>query len=469
MLSGNYINTFAQSYKPVIEWKKFFPADPRLIVKSGYLIVPENRKKPQGKRIKMPFIFIRRPGQDPKKNVSLYSVGGPGYSTIAGMDSIGYEFGYLKFGGTIMFDQRGTKNSFPSLVCPEIGEAIRRSYRKSLNKDSLVNLAAKTARERFAKAGIDLSCYNTLECAEDINDLRQALGLDSLNLIGLSYSGGLMLTVARNHPEAVRTLILRSPLPGFVNYEEHALVNFNEALEQVFANCQADSANRAYLNLKERFHHYFSDISGKKFTIDYLEKGSSDSIRVSYDKSDLLTVIDDMLSGGDAHGAPKAMVDIMDGKHASYIRELLDGYFAGNNAVAKGMRYSVFCSEQVQFADERIKQQQSNILPWLTGYRYNDVNPAICSCWKVNAEPASVKIPVASSVPTIIVGGDADPGCSLFYNRLIKRAMPNSQIMIRHNEGHGSGFKVDGVDYLELFLAHPYQKLVSRSKDLIIE
>lgn len=133
------------------------------------------------------------------------------------------------------------------------------------------------------------------------------------------------------------------------------------------------------------------------------------------------------------------------------------------------MRYSVFCSEQTDLSDEELAKRQDVILPWLAGFRYNNVNPAICDCWKVKPEPASVKAPVFSSVPTIIVGGDLDPGCSLYYNRLIKRSMPNAQLLIRHNEGHGCGFKAAGVDYLELFLANPFKKLVSHSKDVLVD
>ncbi|HZY38513.1 MAG TPA: alpha/beta fold hydrolase [Mucilaginibacter sp.] len=460
---------WSQSYKPVIEWKHFYPADPRLIVKSGYLVVPENRQHPDSKKIKVAFIFLRRPDQSATKNVSLYTVGGPGYSTINGIDSMGYEFGYLKFGGTVMFDQRGTKMSEPCLACGEIDEAIRRSYAEGKSQDSLVLQAVKDCRKRLTGQGIDLSAYNTLEAAEDINDLRKTLGLDSLNLIGLSYSGGLMLTVARNHPEAVKTLILRSPLPGFVNYDESGLINFTEALEQVFENCRLDSASELYSGLKERFHQYFTSVTGKKFKLRYLPKSAKDSVTITYDKSDLLDVIDGMLSSGEVKGVPRVMLDLMAGKHQRYINDMMDGYYSGNIAISTGMRYSAFCSEQTDFANLALQKSQDTILPWLSGYRYNDVTPAICRCWNVPREPAEVKTPVFSSVPALIVGGDADPGCSIQYNRLIKRTLPNAQLLIRHNEGHGSGFKVNGVDYLEMFLAHPYQKLVSQSKDLRIE
>lgn len=312
MLSS--LSAYCQHYNPTIEWTKPVPADARLIVKSGYLVVPENRQKPAGRTVKLPFYFIRRPDQHPTQNISLYMVGGPGYSTTAGIDSIGYEFGYLKFGGTIMFGQRGTKTAQPCLECSEVDEAIRQSLRKGLSRDSLVLAAVEKCRKKLTANGIDLSSYTTIESAEDINDLRIALKLDSLNLIGLSYSGGLMMTVARNHPEAVKTLILRSPLPGFVNYDEHALINFNEALEQVFKNIRQDSTNQQYYDLRQRFHNYFTAISDKHFYIKYLEKGTSDSLSISYSKSELLEVINDRLSNGEMTGTPEVMLDMINGK-----------------------------------------------------------------------------------------------------------------------------------------------------------
>lgn len=54
-----------------------------------------------------------------------------------------------------------------------------------------------------------------------------------------------MLTVARNHPEGIKALLLNSPLPGYVKYEEHALLNHNEALDQLFDDVEADSVQNA--------------------------------------------------------------------------------------------------------------------------------------------------------------------------------------------------------------------------------
>jgi len=461
---------YSQKYKPIIEpFSGMVKADPRLILKTGYLVVPENRNKPAGRKVKIPFLYVRKPDQDPRKNLTLYTTGGPGYSTTLNIDSISYNSGFLAFGGFIAFDQRGTKRAKPCLDCLEVASAIKRSYMEGKNKDSLVLAAVQQCRNRFTTQGVDLSAYNTIESAEDINDLRLALNIDSLNLVGISYSGGLMLTMARIHPEGVRTLILNSPLPAYVNFEEHALFNINEALEQVFNNCETDSSSSIYKNLRASFHQYFTSITGKKFTISYREKDSNKSINVIYTKNELLDAVIDRLNSRQVNTVAGVIVDVINGGHDKYVREVLDGYFTGDAGLSLGMRYSVYCTEQIAYADPQLEKQQAQILPWLAGYHFNNVNHAICDCWQVKPEPKGAKQPVYSSIPALISAGDIDPDCRPFYNRLIKRYMPNSQLLIIHNKGHAPGFTVDGTDYVKLFLDNPYRKLISKSKNLIVE
>lgn len=459
--------SFGQHDKALIEpYPGMVRADARLILKTGYLVVPENRSLPDGRKIKIPFLFVRRPDQDPRKNVTLFTTGGPGYSTTANIDSISYNSGFLKFGGFIAFDQRGTKRAQPCLDCAEVAESVKRSYREGKDRDSMVIKAVKQCRNRFIKQGIDLSAYNTIESAEDMNDLRLALNIDSLNLVGISYSGGLMLTMARNHPDGVRTLILNSPLPGYVNYEEHALLNINEALEQVFTDYEKDSSNTRYANLRERFHQYFTAITGRKFSLLYKENNKS--IKLVYTKNELLDAIINRLNAQQFKVIPALINDLINGTHDKYVSEVLDGYFKGDNALSLGMRYSVYCSEQIAYSDATLEKQQELLVPWLYGYSFNNVTHPICACWQVKPEPEIVKTPVYSKIPALISAGDIDPDCRPFYNTLIKRYMPDSQLLVIHNKGHAPGFTVDGIDYVKIFLDNPYKQIVSQSNNLIV-
>lgn len=460
-----------QAYQPRIEPATCpIKVDPRLVVRYGYLVVPENRQRPRGRQVKVPFLFARRPTQPATRGICLYSTGGPGYSTTAPIDSIGYQSGLLKYGGVLLVDQRGTQRAQPCLDCPEVPQALQQAYRTGRSKDSLVRLAVTQCRKKFTRQGIDLSAYTTLESAEDLNDLRRALGLDSLNLLGISYSGGLMLTVLRNHPEAVRSLLLNSPLPGTVNYEEGGLLNVNEALEQVFRACERDSAAPGvYRPLRAQFHAYFSALTGKSFAFAYREPGTRDSLHLTYGKAELLEALVSRLNSEQASTVPAVIRDLVRGRHLPYVREQVDRVFAGDPALALGMRYSVYCSEQLAYADPRLEKQQETVVPWLAGYPVNNVDRAICACWAVRPEPPTVKAPVYSAVPVLLTAGGLDPWCRPFYNQLLRRTLPNSQLLLFPDRGHAPGYGLQGTDYAELFLAHPYQKLRSTSAKLLIE
>jgi pimeloyl-ACP methyl ester carboxylesterase len=443
-------------------------ADPRLILKTGYLVVPENRNVPTGRKLKLPFFLVRRPDQDAHKNISLYMTGGPGYSTTAGIDSISYNSGFLKYGGFIAFDQRGTRRAIPNLEANEVYEAIKQSYREGRNKDSLMLLAVKKARNRLVAEGVDLSAYNTAESVEDINDLRLALGLDSLNLVGISYSGGLMLSVAQIHPEAVRLLLLNSPLPAFVSYEESALKNINEALEQVFMNCAADSPV-IYKDLKIRFQHYFTALDNRRFSIRFPEKTGLDSLTIRYGKQELLDAIINRLNTAQVKSVPFVISEIISGRPEPYVREILNGYFAGNPLVSLGMRYSVYCSGQIAFASRTIEAKEEKRFPWLAGYAFNNVDQLVCNCWQVKPVNAAVRLPVLSRVPALISAGDVDPWCRPSFNRLIKRGLPHAQLLILHDKGHGAGFSSDGVNFLDAFMKAPLKPLKASHTGVLIK
>lgn len=462
---------FAQRYVPVIEpCPCLTKTDPKLKTVCGNLVVPENRQKPGGNKVKIPFVFARRPDQDSTRNILLMTTGGPGYATIQVGDSMRFNSGWFDFGGFISFDQRGTKNAKPCLDCEGIDEAIRRSYKEGLSKDSLVGIAVTNCRNKFITQGIDLSAYNTVESAADISDLIKLLHIRSITLLGISYSGGLMLTVARNHPESISSLLLNSPLPSYVNYEEHALFNHQESLTHLFDNLEADAVqNAAFPGLRKRFEEYFTSIAGKKYTISYLPAGASDSIKITYSKNELLDAIFDRMNNGQFSIVPAVILDLVEGKQEKYIREVLDGKFRGNTSISYGMRLSVYCSEQIAYSDKKLVKKQNEQLPWLAGYPFNNVNHEICDCWKVQPTPSYLKTPVYSSIPALVSSGGYDPWTRPFYNRLIKRTMPHAQLLFIRNRAHVSGFGPSGTTYLTDFMKDPFKKLVSDNKNVAIE
>ncbi|HEY4327275.1 MAG TPA: alpha/beta fold hydrolase [Mucilaginibacter sp.] len=459
-----------QTYTPRIEpCACAFKADSSLKTHCAYLVVPENRSKPNGKTIKLPYIYVESSNPNKHKDPVLYTAGGPGASSLRGVRFI-HNRAFMKDRDYIAFEQRGTTYAQPCLSCDGMGEAIKQAYRKNLPLNNTIIEEAKKCRKTLVAAGNDLSAYNTIENAADIEDLRRALNIDSINLIGISYSGGLMLTVMRNYPEHIRAVILDSALPGFVNYEEDALFSINEAFNRIFNNCERDSINKPlYANLRERFQQYFSSIADKEFALRYLEKGSKDSIAIKYHRSELLDfLVDKLQDNGALKNIPYLVTEVIAGHQKGYMTWYFDNIFNSGGSNTLGMRFSMYCSEQIAYADQKLIDKQNDIFPYLAGYRFNNVDHPICDCWDVKPIGSIAKTPVYSNIPVLLSSGDTDPYCRPFYNDLIHHYTPNSQRLLFTDKTHGPILNTRvGDELIAVFLNNPMKKVVPDGKAVV--
>jgi pimeloyl-ACP methyl ester carboxylesterase len=469
ILSELTLTAQQKGYTPKIEpCACAFKADSSLKTRCAYLIVPESRNKPNGKTIKLPFVYVESSNPNKHKDPVLYTAGGPGASSLGGVRFI-HERAFFKDRDYIAFEQRGTYFAKPWLNCTEVSEAIKEVYRKGLNRDSAVLQAVKACRKRLAGEGIDLSAYNTIENAADIEDLRKALNIDSINLIGISYSGGLMMTIMRNYPQHIRSVILDSALPGFVNYEEDAVFSINEAFNRIFSNCDRDSTNKTlYSNLKQRFQQYFTAIGDKTFYLTYKEKDKPDSIHIKYTRDEMVDVLMNKLSSNrELKNVPYIINQLIEGNHKGYMTEYFDGVFSSGTS-SNGMRYSMYCSEQIAYASQPVINKQNTFFPYFAGFHFNNVDHPICNCWNVKPVDPIAKTPVYSNIPTLLGSGDTDPYCRPFYNDLIHHYMPNSQRLIFTDKTHAPLLNTKvGDELIAAFLDNPHQQVKPDGKTVI--
>jgi pimeloyl-ACP methyl ester carboxylesterase len=458
-----------QAYTPKIE-----PCDCPVKVDSsfqtqcGYLVVPENRKKKNSKVIRLPFVWVKSKNPDKQKDPLLYTAGGPGGSSLGWARGI-TQRAVISNRDCIAFEQRGTRYALPNLWSVELSNAIRESYQKNLNKDSMVLEGTKRYKKILEAKGVDLSGYNTDETVADIHDLLKTLDIDSVNLFGGSYSGGLMLAVLQKDPSRIRSLVLDSPLPTFVPIDEEEPNNFNEALNVLFRYCDKDSADKQrYGNLKEKFRDYFTAIGNKIFSFPHVEKGKTDTVHIEYTRSELLGVIVNMLFDyRRIRDVPYHITEIINGNHQPYIKDVLSHIFNNENGPS-GMRISVYCADQAAYHDEAVLQQFYQVYPYLQGYHINDVYKEMCDCWKVPPIDRSTKQPFYSDKPVLLVAGLLDPACRPLYIDLIHHYMTNSQRLLFTQRSHMvlGGKEVD--DIMKPFLDNPFKKIESGPKDVIV-
>lgn len=142
----------------------------------------------------------------------IYLGGGPGGSTLTDAD-FWWDFSapFRTHRDFILLDQRGTGYSNPNLDCPEFAEEELKIFSVSETPQQRQNDEAAAAlkwRTRLVSEGADLTAYNSIESAADVEDLRKTLGITQWNLYGVSYGTHLALTVMRDYPKGLRSVIL---------------------------------------------------------------------------------------------------------------------------------------------------------------------------------------------------------------------------------------------------------------------
>ncbi|MCG2615351.1 alpha/beta hydrolase [Terrimonas sp. NA20] len=422
----------------------------------GYLIVPENRRKKNSRPIRLPYIIVRSKSPDKKKDPVLFTSGGPGNSSLSWAQGI-TRSSIIETRDCIAFEQRGTKYAIPYLRNTELDSAWHEAYRYNLSIDSMTIVGVNRYKQRLEKRGIDLAGYNSAETVDDIIDLLKLLRIDSINLSGGSYSGGLMTAVARKAPDRVRSMVLDSPLPTFSPIDEDEPVHFMEAMRTLSSYCEKDSADKAsYGDLYNRFINYFNSIVDKKF---YQPVPDGTVTRqVAYTKNELLQIIvSAILDNNRIKEVPFIVNKLISGDHETYIRPYLERMMKRYPA-PDGMRMAVYCADQASYHNPERIQQVYKLYPFLRDYRINDVYKAMCDCFGVPPVSRNTKEAFYSIVPALIADGEMDAACSPLYVWQLRHYFPNSQCFLFLKKGHGVGSPEFRL-LTQKFLDDPYQKL----------
>jgi pimeloyl-ACP methyl ester carboxylesterase len=237
--------TFTQT-QVAIAWEPFTfntPSGAAIQAERGWLDVPERHLRPGGAKVRLPIVRLRATGTNPGPPI-VWLTGGPGEPGTRRLVGSYPLFEALRtYGDVIAFDQRGTGMAEPSLAVPgQFDLPADQSTNSAQARRRLITLA-ETIRDTIRSRGIDLGAYNTRESADDIETLRQALGIDKVVLVAHSYGTHLALATIKRHGTHVSRAIL-----GGVNglgdrWREPA--SGDRWLEQVAASTRKDAAPAA--------------------------------------------------------------------------------------------------------------------------------------------------------------------------------------------------------------------------------
>lgn len=195
--------------------------------------------------------FAIRRATGTKVGTYVVITGGPGSSGIASADGYtGYYPASVPEHFDIVFlDQRGIGRSHP-IACPDATAVYYASDidRTDPTQAEATGAVAKTYVEDClaeAKADpADLPYYSTRQAVEDLEAIREYLGVKAMHLYGESYGTQYVQTYATAHPDRIATLYLDGPvdltLDGAAYYAEAART-FEDTLFATLNACEADA------------------------------------------------------------------------------------------------------------------------------------------------------------------------------------------------------------------------------------
>ena len=420
----------------------------------GALFVPEHRGVIGTRTIRLPVVIFRSRSTSPLPDPVLYMGGGPGGSTVSGRRS-GKGLPFLDERDYILLEQRGARHAQPALECPDTSRLrgdISAGRLHGPAATAALASAAADCRRRLASAGIDLNGYTTEGAADDVEDLRKALGYETWNLQGISYSTRLMLTVLRRHPKGVRSVILDSVLPPDVNFDEVSSANLLRSLGAVFEGCATDRAcSTTYPDLRRTFTRLVAAADARPLDLGLVdETGRAVVVRGAQ-------VVDAIYSAlHDVQAIPRVPSIIADATAGRY--DALAGLVKANlgpSSLSWGLRYSVWCAEEMPFQDSaRIASQISPELG-LGGIYEGTATPEECRAWNVAPAPAVENTPVVSDVPALVFAGEFDPDTPPAWGQGLLHSMPDARYVEFRGRSHGAGFWACGATIAQAFLRDP--------------
>ena len=423
---------------------------PRLVevdAELGRLEVPERHADPAGRTIAVR--YVRLPARDGAGGYpTVYLAGGPGGSGVWSAAGDRYVlFDRLRdLGDVVAYDQRGTWGTEPYLVCPDSWD---HPLDRPMTRASLAASMRPFLEACFAhwSETVDLSAFNTVESAEDLESLRIALGAEKLNLLGISYGTHLSLAYLRAHSDRVHRAILAGVEGPDDTYKLPERVD--EVFRRVAAAVAADPEASAVLpDLLGSYRALLERLERQPQTVEVPHPESGEPVAVVIGPEDLRRAAYGALGEReDIEELPLRAAPILAGDLAGLATAALEGRGASRMSA---MALSMDCASGV--SAERRARIEEQLPTSLLGDRSIGLATA-CPSWPVADLGESFRSPVESAVPVLFLSGSLDPKTPPANAEAVLPGFPNGRHLVIEGGSHDDDLLLASPELVESMIA----------------
>lgn len=411
-------------------------------VTCGHVTVYENRDDPSEGTLRLAVVILESPSDDPAPDPIVFLMGGPGGASLDRMPWRATHPFWSRYRATrdiIFYDQRGTGISEPTF-CPNLNRALFTDGLRGFSTEVLRQRQLKAVREcrqEMEARGIDLSQYNSVASAHDLDDLRASLGIASWNVLGISYGTRLGLEALRQTPDGIRSIILDSVLPVDAGYWHDEPAVFEASLQRVFDQCAADPACReAFPTLEADTYDLFAQLEEEPIVVAMDDTTRFPDRRIVVDGTVIAAgIFQGLYSHHFVPYLPLVVRELRAG-NADLLAAIGETMVRAPDAISRGMYYSVSCYEGAPLTSaSELAAEQAAHPQFAPMYEWTD-NLAVCDAWHpYRADPTALE-PVRSDVPALLLAGEFDPITPPAYARLAAQTLSNGTVLEVQSRGH---------------------------------
>ena len=400
----------------------------------GTLRVYENRAARTGRMIDLRVAVIKARSDQPVSDPIFYLAGGPGDAATEDA-ARGQQFpSSLSENHDLVFvDQRGTGGSNRVLIPGDQPDLT------GLTPEEIDTRLKDWVAKFLLTIDMDPRYYTTSIAMDDLDEVRQALGYDKINLFGYSYGATAAQYYLRQYEDHVRTVTLGGGSLLDIPVFERWAYNGQRALADVFDRCLADPAcHAAFPDLQAEFKGLIDRLATQPVTQTYTSATNPQGGEINYTAESFGPVVRHMTK--DARTARSLPLLI----HRAYQENNWQGF--NDFVIAEGgyewwgnqlMEHVIRCSEKwAAFDPEAVSRLSGN--SYLKDWDMSLARSQAFSCKYTPAgeTPEGVSLQPGSRVPVLIVNGAVDPidppdnmtGASALW--------PNSRVVVLPFQGH---------------------------------
>jgi pimeloyl-ACP methyl ester carboxylesterase len=425
-------------------------------VRCGTYEVFENRAAKSGRTIKLKIVVLKALSKTPALDPIFFLHGGPG---AAATDAVGLgRFGFLapsrQERDLVFVDQRGTGGSNPLLCNIEDNpEDMQDFFGELFPRDRM-----RECRQKLEKIA-DLKLYTTPIAMDDLDEVRSALGYNKINLAGASYGTFAAQIYLRRHADHVRSAFLTGVATPNIKQPLLFPRSAQHAMDLLFTDCAADDlCKTTFPNLQQEFNAVLDRFAKGSLTVELVNPATKKKEQISLPRSNFVERIRLAMYSTNTQRFMPFII------HRAFLNDYVPWEtaavrFSPGASVARGMYFTVTCSEGARFITE--KELVDETRATFVGQERVKRHMEGCQEWPKGEIPSNYIDPVKSDVPVLMISGEVDGSSPTWFGESAIKSLANGrQVKIRYY-----GHQTDGACVQGLF-----QKFIASgsSKDLDI-